>query len=155
MANNLYKKIADDTRKRLVDSYEKSGRKASGTWEKELESLYEDLGDTVVFKVIGMRYTGALLSPGRRANKKKSRGEVLKLYPIAKQWAEDKGININPFAVAYKWVYKGISVPNAYNDGQFIDNVINASWVDETARKVGFGIVEDFKSDILERLRKL
>lgn len=142
----------------LRQNYEATGRKASGNWGKQLESNVESTGNGVKFQVLGERYTGALLNPGRKPNAKQSQDEAKKLYPIVLQWIKDKGLNFDKgvaFAIALKWVYKGINVPNKHNKGDILDNVLNRKWVGEAVHVAGGALLVDFKKRYLDDLKKI
>ena len=65
-----------------------------------------------------------------------------------KKWVEDKGLDISPFAVAYKIARQGIRVPNENNDGRLISEVITAQSISGLLEKMGAYIITDIKTDI-------
>lgn len=114
----------DERQQALIDSYNETGRKASGNWEKELESEVRETGGKIKGRITGARYTEQLIR-GRRPNKNQS-PESLQAFvgwagsTFLKDWVKNKGLSINPYAVARKIATQGIEVPNAHNQGDLI-----------------------------------
>jgi len=65
-----------------------------------------------------------------------------------KKWVADKGLDISPFAVAYKIARQGIRVPNENNDGRLISSVINDNSISGLLSQMGIYIIKDIKTDI-------
>ena len=138
------------TKDLIAKSYNAKGLKASGKFERSLEVKIEQTSDGIKAKILGAYHT-QFMQNGRRPNKKQTKGQIYFLYKILEQWAIDKGISINPYMAAKKTVYEGIKVPNPKNDGKFIDDVINESWLKQFSDKIRIAQIENIKSDILKQ----
>jgi len=109
---------------RAVQVYDRSKRKASGEWAESVRSEVDGL----TIRLFAAEYTGAFVN-GRVANKDQS-PEGLRGFvgwagsTFLKDWVRNKGINISPYAIAWKIARDGIKVPNADNDGQFLNEII-------------------------------
>ncbi len=136
----------------LVKSYNDKGLRASGRWEKELETFYRNNGSSYEFGILGAKYTGALEN-GRLPNKNKST-ESLRAWvgwagsTFLKDWVKDKGLDISPFAVAWKIAREGIKVPNTFNKGGLVSDVINDESIQQFIDIIKFDQIVSMKSDI-------
>ena len=65
-----------------------------------------------------------------------------------KKWVADKGLDISPFAVAYKIAREGIRVPNQHNDGALISSVINDNSIERLLSDMGIYVITDIKTEI-------
>jgi hypothetical protein len=120
--------------KALVDSYIKEGLKASGRWEKSLHT-------TVLTTATGYKITSyaanhhEYMVNGRHPNKKKTDAEILKFAKWAgstfiKDWVRDKGLNLNPYAVAYNIGKNGFN-PRA---ADFVEKAITPSLLSDLTK---------------------
>lgn len=144
--------------KELILNYDKLGLRASGDWEKSLEPFTEkkegkvkDI-DSGVYKIgiIGNTYTGGL-EFGRRANKNQKDEKIHAWVGWAgstflKKWVKDKGINLNPYAVAYKIARYGWKVPNPFNKGGLVSDVLTENNFDDLLSSIGNTYIANFKS---------
>lgn len=148
----------DDTLKALITSYETEGRKASGNWANQLEGVNERKGDSIIVTILGEKYTGAF-ETGRKPNTDQS-PEAIKRWvgwagnTIIADWVSDKGLSINPFAVAYKLATKGVEIPNRFNTGDMVGRTINDSRIKELIKAVGFAQSVELTSDVIRRLKR-
>lgn len=139
-------------KKDLVNSYQSKGLRASGKWEKELETFYRATGNGYAFGILGAKYTGALES-GRLPNKNQS-PESLKAWvgwagsTFLRDWVKDKGLDISPFAVAWKIATEGVKVPNSHNKGGLVSDVINDETIQTFVEIIKFDQLVSLKSDI-------
>lgn len=153
-----YKEWLNDAEKSLVDSYKSYGLKASGRWEKELESKIEQSQDKIKLFILGAAYTGAM-NAGRNPSKKGTKPGSL--FAIIEQWIKDKGISARDgisdkslaFLITRKIHRDGIKVPNQYNAGNFIENAINDQRVQSLISIVKIGMIEDMKSDVMKAFK--
>src|SRR5690606_39016092 len=89
--------------KLYIPHFEKLGMNASGQWKNNVEAM-----GTAIW---GMDYT-EYLAKGRSANSDQS-PEAIKAWvgwagsTLIKQWLNDKGLNLNPYAVAQNIARKG------------------------------------------------
>lgn len=137
----------------LVANYIRLGLKASGEWEQELESRISVTADNINIKYLGAPYTEQL-ERGRRPNKNQSPSKLRAWVGWAgstflKDWVRNKGLDINPFAVAYKIAREGIKVPNPNNAGGLVSDVINESRIQNLIDELKIFVIEDIKSDVL------
>ena len=94
----------------LIPRYKELGMKASGEWEKSLETQRTGTNEAV----IRGRFYSEFLAKGRGANRDQSE-EGLRRWAVwagntfIKKWVEDKGLATNPIAVAYNIAKRGTS----------------------------------------------
>lgn len=152
MLKDLIQKEALKVETELINNYKRLGLKASGKWANELETQVEFNGDNVNIKWIGTDYS-QFMAHGREKNKNQDKKSIKSFVGWAgntflKQWVKDKGLTLNPFAVAYNIATKGIKIPNANNQGGVISDVINENRLTDFAKIVESEIVGDIKSDL-------
>ena len=144
----ILREWAERTKQELIDKYKSMGLKASGAFEEGL-STETDENSTKIWTVPHTWY----MVNGRSANSKQSEEDVKKWVGWAgstflKKWVADKGLDISPFAVAYKIAREGIRIPNQHNDGNLISSVINDNSIDGLLSKMGIYIIKDIKTEI-------
>lgn len=146
-------KWAENTKQSFIDYYQSSGIKASGNWANELDYQIEISDFNIKVRFLGASYTEQLVN-GRRPNQKSSK-EDLKAWvgwagsTFLKEWVNQKGIPANPFAVAWKIAREGWKIPNAYNKGDLVSNVLTLDKAKELAQIIGNSIVDDIKLKII------
>jgi hypothetical protein len=122
-------KWTEERKAALINSYNQEGLKASGNWERELESEVKQEGSKIYVRINGTKYTEQLIR-GRRATSTMTAGNPT-LQEVIRQWIDDKGIQPNgniskdslSWAISKKIHRDGIKVPNRFNSGTFIDKV--------------------------------
>ncbi len=135
----------ESVKNRVIANYDKLGLRASGRYARELR-IEKYAG--------GMRLTaptyGYFMENGRAAGKAPPRDVIIK-------WIEDKQLQyqgISKESLAYlicrKIKREGIKVPNRYNSGGVITDVVNESLVEEAKEAFGSAI----KSIIINNLKK-
>lgn len=139
---------SERTKQELIDKYKSMGLKASGAFEDGL-TTETDENSTKIWTVPHTWY----MVNGRNQNIKQDKESIKKWVGWAgstflKKWVEDKGLDISPFAVAYKIARQGISVPNRYNDGTLISSVINDNSISGLLSQMGIYIIKDIKTEI-------
>ena len=153
MLKFIVDKFAEETKQDFISYYESSGLKASGIWGRELESQVTISDFSVNIKYLAPAYTEQLIN-GRNPNKKQSK-EDLKAWvgwagsTFLKEWVNQKGLNINPFAIAWKIAREGWKVPNQYNKGDLVSSVLNIQKINNLADLIGRSIVDDVKLTII------
>lgn len=152
MITDLIEKYYDQTIRNLIASYESKGLRASGSYARNLRSVVMESGTKINAKITGP-IQSYFMERGRGPNRIQSIGMVRFLGKILEQWVADKGIQVNPYAAAHKIVYSGIRVPNTYNPGGVISDIINDDWFDELFKILRFDVVESIKSDVLEHFK--
>ena len=145
-------KYFDQTVKQLIENYDKLGLRASGRYAKELKSIVTQQGTRITAQIIGPAES-YYMEQGRGPNKDRSHQAVKNLGMILEQWVVDKGIDVNPYAAAHKIVNEGIKVPNPFNPGGVISDVIDDQWFDDLYDLLKFDIVEDIRSDVLTQFK--
>ena len=142
---------AEKRRVELIGKYHSMGLKASGNFEKRTE--IRNPNDYIV-QIWAPDYTYFLVN-GRQPNKNQDPQSLKKWVGWAgstflKDWVESKGINVSPFAVAYKIARKGIPVPNAHNAGDLVSSVFTQYKIDELKDEIGQNYIIDLKSEIIK-----
>jgi len=139
---------SERTKQELIDKYRSMGLKASGAFENGLTTDTTE-NRTQIWTVPHTWY----MVNGRGKNSSQDKEAVRKWVGWAgstflKKWVEDKGLDISPFAVAYKIARQGIKVPNQYNEGTLISSVINDNSISGLLSQMGIYIIKDIKTDI-------
>lgn len=152
MIADIVKEYADKAVKALIQSYESKGLRASGRYARELKSIITKSGTKTNLKITGP-IEAYFMEHGRGPNKVPSHQAVKNMGWYLQQWVEDKGISVNPYAAAHKIVYSGIQVPNQYNPGGVISDIINDDWFVELNKLLGFDVITDIRSDVLKQFK--
>ena len=139
---------SERTKQELIDKYRSMGLKASGAFENGLTVETSEM-KTAIWTV---PHTWFMVN-GRNKNQSNDKETIKKWVGWAgstflKKWVADKGLDISPFAVAYKIARQGIRVPNEKNDGRLISEVITAQSISGLLEKMGAYIITDIKTDI-------
>ena len=139
----------------LISNYNQMGLKASGKWANTLENETKETQKGYSTSISGQRYTGALVL-GRKPN---TNQENLKEWigwagsTFIAEWVKNKGLTLNPYAVAGKIAKQGITVPNTYNDGELLSRVVTKQRVDELGKELGRSVLNGFKSELIKELK--
>lgn len=115
----------------LIKSYDTKGLRASGNWANSLVGNVESTPNGYKLTIDGADYSGAM-EYGRKPTVKKGNGE---LKDIIRQWIDDKkivpkdGISKDSlaFLITRKIHQEGITVPNKYNIGGVISDVVEGN----------------------------
>lgn len=139
----------------LIKSYSSKGLRASGKFERSLETFFNENNNGFSFGILGANYAD-IMQNGRLPNRNKD--SIRKFVGWAgstflKDWVKDKGLTVSPFAVAWKIAREGIKVPNRFNPGGVISDVINDSFVEEFKQIIKFYQIESVKSDVRNILK--
>ena len=121
----------------IIANYNAKGRRASGGFESK---TYVQM-DANKGAIMAPAYSGVMLF-GRRPNFDKSDEAIKKWVRWAgstflKDWVQNKGLSISPFAVAYKIARKGVAEPTPPNG--LVTEVVN----DEAIRELGKRLAKD------------
>ncbi len=122
----------------IIANYNAKGRRASGRFERETYVQMEANKGAIM----APRYAGIMLF-GRRPNFDQDQKAVKSWVGWAgstflKDWVQNKGLSISPFAVAYKIARKGIAEPTPPNG--LVTEVVNA----EAIKELGKRLAKDF-----------
>jgi len=144
-----------DAQQRIVKQYNDLGLNASGKFEKEIENSIEVIPQGLQMVVMGVPYSGIMII-GRSANSDQSKEGLRKFVgwagsTILKDWVNDKGISISPFAVAYSIAKKGILVPNQYNSGALLDTAATDEDLNELGQMIGREKISEIRSDVTKQ----
>jgi hypothetical protein len=158
MIQEIVNKWLEGAKKDLFKNYIKLGLKASGDWGDSLESKSQVTPTKIKASISANDYT-VQLEEGRKPNRNQNPVKLKAWVGWAgstflKDWVKNKGINVNPYAAAWKIAKEGWKIPNKYNKGGLVSDVITddriKSLVDEL---VGFKVSE-VRSDIIRRFRR-
>jgi hypothetical protein len=147
----------DETQELMVQKYNDLGLRASGDWEKGLSGKISESGSKYTATIEGNHYTW-YMEHGRGTNKKQDKESIRKFLGWAgntfiKDWVRQKGLIANPFAVAYKIATRGIQVPNRYNSGGIVSDIITNDRLKKLYDSMGSVMIEKIKSDILKTFK--
>lgn len=141
----------DELISELKTNYNQLGLKASGRWEKELEQKVEVTSAGYKGSILGMDYT-YWLENGRG---KTSEGKKGRLYGLILKWVEQKGIQVEnkksfAYLVARKIDREGIKVPNQFNAGGLVSNVITDQKILGFTKRLSTYFLESARSEVLK-----
>jgi hypothetical protein len=150
--NVKIQKWMDEVKRDLISNYDKKGFRASGKYEKDLESVITDNRATLY-----SAKHAYWMENGRRPNKDQSKEGLKKFVGWAgstflKKWLEDKKLAVNPYALAYKIGTQGYTIGGGRN--RVISGVINDEKIKELLTIVKDYMVGKVRSDILKPFKK-
>lgn len=133
----------------MIQNYETLKRKASGNWANQLEPYSNETKEGYNFGMKGAFYT-VWLQNGRNKNKDQSEEGILKFVRLAgstfiKKWVDDKGINFNPFAVAFKIAREG------YNGTPNLLNKFDADYFTDATSQIINQKITDIRIEIIQK----
>lgn len=138
-------KIVEDARKKIIDNYDSMGLRASGKFADELEVIQSE-GHVKLVAAAHSWY----MENGRAAGKAPPREVII-------QWIHDKqiqfsGISENSLAylICRKIGREGIAVPNPYNEGGVISNILD----DEFRKEISDQLVGICREIVINNLKK-
>ena len=155
-AGDIIKEWVEGVQGDLIANYDRHGLRASGKFARSLEPVITERPHGYNIKMKAARHS-YFMEHGRRPNTEKSPAAAKRLYPIIKQWVQDKGLpfdNRRVFAICLKIVYKGIRVPNRYNPGGVISEVVTEQRMRDLARSLGRNILLEFQSFVIKDLKQ-
>lgn len=135
----------------LITKYDELGLRASGKYEKALEAI--------VTKSSMIMY-GANHSYFMEKGRGTGPDDYRKAAPFAKEWIENKkGLpavfyekkESIAFAIAHKWANEGIQVPNKYNKGKVVSDVVDdfvKVHIPEMLKELGLVFLSSIQSDL-------
>jgi hypothetical protein len=144
-AKNIVQYYLDSTKSDLIKNYERLGLRASGRYAKGLEVAVKDSGKKIRASITSEGHVH-FMQYGRSANKQQTAKQARSLGKILEQWVKDKGIDVNPYAAAWKIVREGIKVPGKHNAGGVVTDVINDEWEQRLYDKLGSFYLQDIKA---------
>ena len=128
----------------IIANYNTKGRRASGGFESK---TYVQM-DANKGAIMAPPYSGVMLF-GRRANSNQDPKAIKRWVGWAgstflKDWVQNKGLSISPFAVAYKIARKGIAEPTPPNG--LVTEVVNAEAIKELGKRLAKDITVRFSN---------
>lgn len=104
----------------LIPKFNELGMKASGEWEENIEAKGNEIW--------GRDYT-EYLTKGRPPNESQNEDDIIRFAKWASatfigDWVEDKGLDLSPFAVAYKIAKEGTKRYRRYPKGSDLLEVL-------------------------------
>lgn len=141
----------------LKDNYNRLGLKASGLWEQSLQQFVDVTNDGYTIGIKGQDYTEQLEN-GRRPNRNQS-PEAIKAWvgwagsTILAEWVQNKGLNLNPYAVAWGIARNGWTVPNPNNAGGLVSDVVTTERVSQLNKELVLFYVDELRSDIIKEFK--
>jgi len=155
ITSQIFNREADQLIADLIAEYDKLGLRASGNFAK---SLRKEVTNTRM-TIYGPPYADQMQN-GRRPTMNEGDGSVrerilewIRIKPIT---PSDPKTTVEQlaFLIARKIHRDGITVPNQYNPGGVISNVITEDRINEIIKKVRFAEVEEIKSEIFSLFTK-
>ena len=164
-AADIISNYLEETKAQLIQSYISKGLKASGSFERGLQSSVRDTGRTIHGEITSEGHAW-FMQEGRKPNKKASEEDWKKWAYWAtnedisgggflKKWMRDKGIVGNAFMMAYGIAKRGSSVPNPYNQGNLFTDIFTEQWEQKMIDRVKAYYVRLFETEITTDLKKL
>lgn len=154
----MNKQILEKWLKDIAESYKANmdakRLTASGNTKNKTRVLMREDGGAIEVPL----YNKGLVQ-GRRPNAKQDPESLRRWVGWAgstflDKWVQDKGINISPYAVAWKIARQGWTVPNKHNDGRLIADTITEAKKTELLQAMGRNYVTEIKltiNDIWQR----
>ena len=139
----------------LIANYDRLGLRASGRWAQELETIYKQTSKGYNLQILGEQYTG-VLETGRKPNTDQDNIRAWVGWAgstFLKKWVQNKGLLINPYAVAYKIAREGIEVPNQHNAGGLVSDVMTTERINKLLNDIGGVLANELKSDIIKQFK--
>ena len=140
----ILKQWLEEQKTGIIANYNAKGRKASGRFERE---TYVQM-DTNKGAIMSPSYAGVMLF-GRRPNLNQDPKAIRSWVGWAgstflKNWVQNKGLTINPFAVAYNIARKGIAEPTPPNG--LVTDVVNEDAIKELGNRLAKDITVRFSN---------
>ena len=123
----------------LLDKYESSGRKASGMFGSSIAITTTENNS----KMTGSKHVWYMVN-GRNPTSSGKRMPV----SVIQQWIDDKGLDLNAWAVARHIDKFGIKVPNANNDGRLLKHTFTPESIKQLGKELSRNFIMDIKSNI-------
>jgi hypothetical protein len=137
MVRDVLERWMAERRVDLIDNYDSKGLRASGAFADGIKIKTTEYQSTMT----APPHVGVMVT-GRKPNKNQMPAALRAWVGWAgstflNDWVQDKGLDLNAYAVAWKIAREGISVPNAHNDGRLLDDTFTAERMEELNRQLG------------------
>lgn len=128
-----------------IDSH---GKRASGQTQESMRVLVSDEGSAVVGELQGRAFFGALETGSKPwATQYKTAPKFF--ADIIADWAQDKGVNANPYAIATKIMREG---SKQHREGPI--TTIYSEEIDATLERIQSRVMGLFDATIVERTKR-
>lgn len=139
-----------DSKTILLQNYEAKGLRASGKFAESIQIESRDDGS----RMLGAGHTFQMVN-GRNPNANQDKNAIRRWVgwagsTIIAQWVQDKGLSLNPYAVAWKIAREGTTVPNPRNDGRLLLDTFTDKRFDELNK----GVLDIFSTEIVSTIQK-
>jgi hypothetical protein len=142
----------------LIKNYDRLGLRASGRWANSLEPFTEITDKGIRTGILGQEYTGALEN-GRRPTTGNAGTPTLR--EEIRIWIDQKGITPKDdiskdslaFLIARKIHREGIKVPNKYNAGGLVSDVVTRARIKELSDQLSLFYIESFSSNVIKEFK--
>jgi hypothetical protein len=132
----------------LLSNYEAKGLKASGAFGQgvRIDSRGNEASMYAPIQVL-------MMIEGRKPNMNQD-PKALKRFvgwagsTFLKQWVQDRGLQVSPYAVAWSIARNGVQVPNSHNDGRLLTDTFTQESKEELFKSLTLTYVTELKSDI-------
>jgi hypothetical protein len=153
---NLVNQWLDEVIADLKTNYIQMGLKASGKWGEELDPKVEQTQTGIKAKVLGLDYT-EWIANGRQPNKDQSKARGFAAWASKPNgaiynWCKAKGVDtVAAFPIALKIAKKGWQVPNTYNKGGLVTDVINETKIKSLTDRFMIYYLENARSEVIKQ----
>lgn len=157
MMQEVIDKWLKDTQSALVENYDALGLRASGRWARSLAPYQTRENNRFLVGIMGEKYTGAI-EFGRRPNRNQTKEALQKWVGWAgstflADWVKAKGLRISPYAVAWKIARQGWRVPNSFNKGGLVSNVVTDKRINELMEELRVFYLKEIRTDLVNTLK--
>lgn len=139
----------------LVPRFLELDHNASGEWIEELD-VRSEVGAGVITGLDYTEYPAQGRPPNNNADPK-----ALKAWAgwagntFIKDWVDDKGLNINSFAVAYNIAKKGTDLYQKGGEPNFLDILNTKEVQDFIITELEYGLTVSIQNTLMDSLKKL
>lgn len=138
----------EQARKNISENIEREGKRASGKTQDSMVVSVTDEGTATVGTLSGRAYFGAL-ETGSKPWATQYKRVPLFFAEIIGDWIADKGLDLNPFAVATKIMRKG---SKQYREGAI--TTVYSEEIDATLERINKRVMGVFDATIAESIKR-
>lgn len=138
----------EQARKNISENIEREGKRASGKTQDSMVVSVTDEGTATVGTLSGRSYFGAL-ETGSKPWAQQYKRVPLFFAEIIGDWIADKGLDLNPFAVATKIMRKG---SKQYREGAI--TTVYSEEIDATLERINKRVMGVFDATIAESIKR-
>ncbi|MBQ5648137.1 MAG: hypothetical protein IIV16_03325 [Alistipes sp.] len=138
----------EQARKNISENIEREGKRASGKTQESMVVSVTDEGTATVGTLSGRAFFGAL-ETGSKPWATQYKRVPLFFAEIIGDWIADKGLDLNPFAVATKIMRKG---SKQYREGAI--TTVYSEEIDATLERINKRVMGVFDATIAESIKR-